>query len=91
MQPEKGWLVFGGGGHIPLRSQGWGWGLGAEGCRCPGQELHFRGLGSRRLQAAYPVPALDDLIRPLPSCLLTVWPERGLPVLPGRRCTGHSV
>lgn len=40
---------------------------------------------------AHPVLGLDDLIRLLPSCLLQVWPERGLPVLPGRHCRGQCL
>lgn len=35
--------------------------------------------------------SLDDLIRLLPSCLPTAWPERRFSVLPGRRCQAQCL
>lgn len=55
-----------------------------------GSGVSFLGAGEQK-EEAHPVLGLDDLIRLLPSCLFRIWPERGLPVLPGRHCRGHSV
>lgn len=55
-----------------------------------GSGVSFLGAGEQKKEA-HPVLGLDDLIRLLPSCLFRIWPERGLPVLPGRHCRGHSV